>query len=97
MSGESPSSPVQRIVRPIRPCPFCGLIDELDIGCEYTGRSHGRAWIVCESCGTTGPSMDIKDTDVFKGIDHVAELTRWNRRRTGKRPNAALSGGLCHE
>ena len=60
----------------IKPCPFCGGMNlyvnpESTAGMEY--------WIVCKSCGATGPKENI-DIGIFPPIEEVAIATGWDKR-----------------
>jgi Lar family restriction alleviation protein len=68
-------------VSELKPCPFCGNASR--IHAYPYGSSDYRAWVECDSCAATGPTVSSDVPEAEAGL--LAE-TLWNRRKEQEKP-----------
>lgn len=65
----------------IKPCPFCGETEDLEVGIENEDREGVPTYIYCGTCGAHGPWNYIEHLPSQPTIDFYAEATHWNDRK----------------
>ena len=61
-------------MKKLKPCPFCGSVDDIMI---HGGYVSGNVWISCEKCGI---ETDVFDEDDYGEEYEQAAIDFWNHR-----------------